>query len=110
MNQNISPLKMEYDGEVENLYEQFALMGNKVRTDPRTQLHSLRVILKDNEISEHKNNLIKIAKQEGYHVVSCEGELLLTLDMSKGEDVMSLRPFVNVHTLIFYTEPKRRVA
>lgn len=110
MNQNIPPLKMTYDGEVENLYEQFVLMGNKVRTVPITPLHSLMVILKDNEISEHENNLLKTAKQEGYHVVSCEGELSLTLDMSKGKDVMHFRPFVNVHTLIFYTEPERSVA
>ena len=105
MNANIPPVKIEYDGSIDELPGQLEGMHFLIKTKPKTPYHSLRVFLNGDTV-KYKESLIAKGKENGYHVISIEGELLLELDVQKGEDVLRFRPTLDAHTLIFYTEPE----
>jgi len=105
MNPHIPPLKIEYSGEIGDLPNHLINMGQQVRDDDKIPFHSLCVVLKGNEI-DMREELIRLGKEQGYHIISLKGKLSLCFNPSKGDDFLNYQDVPNTHTLLFYTEPE----
>src|SRR3989344_5499677 len=100
------PVKMFYDGRIEDLPQHLENMGAMFRTNTNIPLHSLTVVLKNEEVS-FLGSLQEKGRKEGYHVISIEGDLYEDRDFDDFDEFRGDKlkwPFNsngNSYTLIF---------